>query len=318
MEDHSLDLEPIDMTYPRETITHQIFSQMTGLGFLLLKNVPNYDEQALFAMTKQLFSLPLEAKRRLYRKDFNPENKNMYRGYAPFIDNDVSHKELYEIGLDYAQVSEAERAFSLHEESPFPSEDFRLFMNGQYKVLLDISREVMSHIAEGLGKPPGFFDQWVLENSCSTFRFAHYLPRSAQLVDMSRLSEAEMKLTTPEHVDTCFMTLLSTFGYPGLQVETSEGVFKSILPKENTLVVNLGDILSRITGGLLKATKHRVVDIGVERFSCPFFLEPCYLARIPSNLSDKEAPDFIYGEYCIEKNSYFGEYKNFEKTVAES
>ena len=50
------------------------------------------------------------------------------------------------------------------------------------------------------------------------------------------------------------------------------------------MVVNLGNILSRITNYELKATLHRVLDIGVERFSCPFLATPKYLAKIPSNL----------------------------------
>ena len=53
----------------------------------------------------------------------------------------------------------------------------------------------------------------------STFRAIHYLPRSANLVDSSKLDENGRKLTAPEHCDSGFMTLLTTFGYPGLQVE---------------------------------------------------------------------------------------------------
>ena len=67
-----------------------------------------------------------------------------------------------------------------------------------------------------------------------------------------------------------------------------DGVFKSIKPVKNTLVVNLGEILSRISNFKLKATKHRVLDIGIERFSSPFFLEPKYSALIPRSLIKNE------------------------------
>lgn len=90
-------------------------------------------------------------------------------------------------------------------------------------------------------------------------------------------------MTTPEHCDSGFLTILTTFGYPGLQVEL-DGEFRSVKPVYNQLVVNLGDIFSRITNFQMKATKHRVLDIGIERFSSPFFLEPKYTATIPSNL----------------------------------
>ncbi len=98
---------------------------------------------------------------------------------------------------------------------------------------------------------------------------------------MEKLSKDELRFTTPIHTDSGFLTLLSTFHYHGLQVETELGIYKSVRPVPKTIVVNLGDMLSRITNYKLKATKHRVLDIGVERFSSPFFFEPNYLAKIP-------------------------------------
>jgi len=55
-------------------------------------------------------------------------------------------------------------------------------------------------------------------------------------------------------------------------------VYRSVRPVPKTIVVNLGDMLSRITNGTLKATQHRVLDIGVERYSSPYFFEPHYSA----------------------------------------
>jgi len=49
-------------------------------------------------------------------------------------------------------------------------------------------------------------------------------------------------LVTPEHCDTSFLTLLSTFGNHGLQVEI-DGVYRSIRPIKNAIVVNMGDII---------------------------------------------------------------------------
>ena len=74
-------------------------------------------------------------------------------------------------------------------------------------------------------------------------------------------------------------------------------------PEKNHLVVNLGDTLSRVTNFRLKATKHRVLDIGVERYSQPFFLSPKYSAVIPSNIlqpeEEQKEPPIIYGEWVI-------------------
>lgn len=79
------------------------------------------------------------------------------------------------------------------------------------------------------------------------------------------------------------MTLLTTFGFPGLQVKI-DGEFKSIKPEPNCIVVNLGETFERITNFKMKATLHRVLDIGVIRYSSPFFVDPKYTATIPCNL----------------------------------
>jgi len=64
-------------------------------------------------------------------------------------------------------------------------------------------------------------------------------------------------------------------------------------------------MLSRITNYTLKATKHRVLDIGVDRYSSPFFFEPKYTAEIPTvlkeGLEDEGSEKLIYGDWLIEK-----------------
>lgn len=98
-------------------------------------------------------------------------------------------------------------------------------------------------------------------------------------------------------------------------------VYKSVKPMPNAIIVNLGDMISRITNYTLKATYHRVLDIGVERYSSPFFFEPHYTAKIPVTLSQsaEEADSdetLIYGDWVIEKMRMFVEWKNFQKTKA--
>ena len=94
------------------------------------------------------------------------------------------------------------------------------------------------------------------------------------------------------------------------------GKYVSVKPQYNQLVVNVGDIMSRITNFTLKATRHRVLDIGIERFSSPFFLEPKYVAKIPSNLLEPESaqvePPIIYGEWIVKKIMTYAEWQGFE------
>ena len=61
--------------------------------------------------------------------------------------------------------------------------------------------------------------------------------------------------------------------------------------------MNIGETLSKISGYKIKATRHRVLDIGVERYSSPFFMEPKHSARIGEGILDskrKQCEDFEY------------------------
>lgn len=97
------------MTSSREEITEGIMSQLKNLGFFALTNVPGYNETELVEAANWLYSLSEDDKRKLNQKHHNENNTNYYRGLAPFIANDVSHKELYDMGLNYSRVSEYER-----------------------------------------------------------------------------------------------------------------------------------------------------------------------------------------------------------------
>lgn len=105
-------------------------------------------------------------------------------------------------------------------------------------------------------------------------------------------------------------------------------------PVQNAYVINIGDMLSRITNYVLKATLHRVIDIGNDRFSSPFFFEPFYEAKIPSSIlkntdgtelaelteEQKALDNVMYGDYMIDKIisyclSYYGITKGKKKKI---
>ena len=151
----------------------------------------------------------------------------------------------------------------------------------------EISLKVINYIGLALGKEDGYFKIFFEKDPMNTLRTIYYPPRSHGVVDSSELDAASIKLTTPEHVDSGFVTLLTTFGYPGLQV-LIDGEYRSIKPVKGALVLNLGATFERITNWKLKGTFHRVLDIGVERYSSPFFAEPRYSSIIPSNLLEPD------------------------------
>jgi isopenicillin N synthase-like dioxygenase len=82
--------------------------ELKTTGFFVVTNAPGHDEEQLLKWGKWLCALSKEEKARLTKKYWNPANKNVYRGLAPFIDNDPSHVEIYDMGLDFDKVSAEE------------------------------------------------------------------------------------------------------------------------------------------------------------------------------------------------------------------
>lgn len=67
----------------------------------------------------------------------------------------------------------------------------------------------------------------------------------------------------------------------GLQVQTKHGVWIDVDPIPGTFIVNIGDILERITGGLYKSTPHRARSTqGRSRYSVPYFFDPDWEAEL--------------------------------------
>lgn len=315
-----VELPAIDMSEPDEQIiVNQIMVMSSTLGFFHLKNVPGFDEQELLRDMKEFHALPDEVKHTLKQKSHNPENSNVYRGFIPFIDNDPSHKEMLDMGCDYATLSEEEKRQPLVEETPFPTDPQYAHIKANYEkhynFRLKLGLQLAEYIALGLGKDRHFFRAWFETEGMSTLRSIKYLPRSESNVRSDELSPDNFRLTTPEHTDSDFITMLTTFGYPGLQVPI-DGEYKYVKPEPNNIVVNLGDLLSHVTNFRLKSTEHRVMDIGCERYSSPFFFAPKSSAVIPSNIVDpaeaEKADPIMYGHWIARVMKRFGEWKEFD------
>ena len=98
-------------------------------------------------------------------------------------------------------------------------------------------------------------------------RLLHYPP-------IPKISPSDLYGSAP-HTDFGCLTILAQDEIGGLQVQTREGEWVDVPMVEESFVVNVGDMLSRLTNGLLRSTPHRVINkSGRERFSCPFFFDP--------------------------------------------
>nr|XP_053648532.1 1-aminocyclopropane-1-carboxylate oxidase-like [Cherax quadricarinatus] len=306
----------------RGSLVRQLREALTTVGFIYLTGVDGYDENELLRLTRWFFSLPLEDRMKISRKCFNPECKNEYRGYFPVIPGEVSHKEGFEIGpkMDTEPMNPESLKTKMDTEPMNPDGEitltnfFQTWMENYHQKMTEAALELLRLIAEGFDAPSDFFTSLFVPRHLSTLRLIHY-PARTDAPEWAR--DGEYVIQTAEHQDSVMLTLLATFQqYPGLQVRWMDDTLLDVPHRRGHLVVNIGVLLSTMSGGNLKATRHRVVECGGDRFSVPFFLEPKFDGNInqvlPSGTPQlTEDPDqrVFYGPWLWEKTTKYAEYK---------
>jgi isopenicillin N synthase-like dioxygenase len=161
---------------------------------------------------------------------------------------------------------------------------------------------LLSAIAQYLGLDSHYFDGH-LHNGNSILRCIHYPPIT---------HEPKSAIRAEQHEDINLITLLVGASADGLQILNKQGEWVGVTSLPNQIVVNVGDMLQRLTNNMLKSTTHRVVNPPREmwhtsRFSMPFFLHPrsdmslACLDRCLDAAHPKAYADITAGEYLEER-----------------
>jgi isopenicillin N synthase-like dioxygenase len=140
-----------------------------------------------------------------------------------------------------------------------------------YQALESLGNRVLRAVALGLGLSEGYFADKT-DHGNSILRPIHYPPIRQGLGDPESVRSGQ-------HEDINLITLLIGSGEPGLQVLSLKGEWIPVTTIPETIVVNVGDMLQRLTNNVLRSTTHRVVNppppfSEVPRYSIPFFLHP--------------------------------------------
>lgn len=311
-------------TPARAAVDEAIRRTAAESGFLLLRGLP---PEALpgpegRARLFEIFRLPPAEKARLLRRFFDPAQPNIYRGWFSLQPGATSYKEGIDMGPDLAhRRPPGDPDDPLCEATPLPDEaalpGWRAAAAAYYRAMEATGAALMRSLARGLGLDEAVFDA-LFEDGISTLRLARYPGRDAASLAGRDPAELQVQvegrtqwLVNVPHCDSGFATLLAQNGVPGLQARLPGGDWITVPPSEGTLVVNFGKLLERWTAGRIRATEHRVVALGGERFSIPFFYEPRVNAEIrPLPLSGVEpfAP-FLYGDHVWAATTQFVEQK---------
>jgi isopenicillin N synthase-like dioxygenase len=304
----------------RETADGAVMAAASGSGFMTITGfrgagmLTPENRRRLLAV----FRLPEEEKRRLWRWNFDHSRPNVYRGWYPLQKGTLSQKEGIDMGPDLAHGAGRIRTDDpLVEETPLPPEElvpgWRDTAAAYYRAMEETGAAVMRSLARGLGPDETVFDA-AFENGVSTLRLARYpyLPEieAERPQEHFVVHEGVRRATIGgAHVDSGFVTLLAQDGVEGLQAQAHSGAWIDVPPVEGTLAVNFGKLLERWTGGRVRATLHRVVSPGRERFSMPFFYEPAAEAEIAPLPIEGAAPfePFLYGDHVWEVSTNFVE-----------
>lgn len=217
-------------------------------------------------ISRELFDLPEAVKKQYHRPGAGGA-----RGYTPFgteIAKDAKHvdlKEFWHIGREL----DGPAPYPQLTPNVWPQElpNFKTEMLKLYSALDELGNQVLEGIAVYLKQPRDYFRQRVnLGNSI--LRPLHYPP----IID-----EGTPSVRASAHEDINVITLLIGSREPGLEVLSKSGNWVPVTILEGAIICNVGDMLQRLTNGVLPSTTHRVVNPPAphshkSRYSIPFFL----------------------------------------------
>jgi isopenicillin N synthase-like dioxygenase len=176
-----------------------------------------------------------------------------------------------------------------------------------YKMLEKTGIYVLRALAIHIGLDEFYFDDWV-KNGNSILRPVHYPPIKY---------EPKNAVRAGAHGVINLITLLMGASAPGLQVLRHDGQWIDAIAQPDELVINVGDMLQRLTNGKLKSTIHQVVNPPREmwhtsRYSIPFFMHPrseMPLNCLPECIDEKHPKafdDITAGDYLNQRLSEIG------------
>lgn len=288
----------------KQKFVNELGNAYEEVGFVAVKNhgVPDHLIADLYKYVQQFFSLPLEKKR-----EYEIPELAGQRGYTSFGKEHAKGSDAPDLKEFFQYGQKAEGEEFVPEEYPENVQvgeisGFNPTFHSAYRSFEESGKKLLQAIALYLGLDEFYFDSWV-RNGNSILRAIHYPPIT---------NEPKTAIRAEQHEDINLITLLVGASADGLQILTKQNEWIGVTSLPEQIVVNVGDMLQRLTNNKLRSTTHRVVNPPRElwhtsRFSIPFFLHPkgnMSLACLESCIDEqnpKHYPDATAGEYLDER-----------------
>ena len=258
----------LSMDMDRADFAAALGTSFQRFGFAMVKD-HGMDRDLIdqgWALARRFFALPVEAKRR-----HDAKANGGQRGYTAFgteiakgaSENDL--KEFWHVGRD---LPAGHPLAGTMPPNVWPEEipEFRPVLSRLYADFDRVGADLLGAIALYLGLEEHWFDD-AIRNGNSILRLLHYPPVSPQAPG----------IRAGAHEDINLITLLLGAEEGGLELQDRDGNWLAVVPPPGALVINVGDMLQRLTNHRLPSTSHRVVNPpserrGIARYSMPFFL----------------------------------------------
>ena len=250
--------------------SEEIGDSFKSFGFALVKD-HGIDPELIaraWQLTAEFFALP-EAEKRSYFI----EGQGGARGYTPFGTEIAKGAKLHDLKEFWHVGRDLPAGHPLADGSMPPNiwprqpQAFRQTFETLYAEFDRVGAIILSWIAIYLGLDASWFDP-AIEDGNSVLRLLHYPPTG---------DDTGGAIRAGAHEDINLITLLLGAEEAGLELLTKQGEWMGIFPPEGALVINIGDMLQRLTNHVLPSTTHRVRNpmgarTGFSRYSMPFFL----------------------------------------------
>lgn len=255
----------------KKAFVEKLGAAFEDVGFVSVigHGVPDELIEHLYGEVKSFFSMPGDVK-----VNYEVPGLAGQRGYTSFGREKAKQSEVADLKefYQFGQVVE--------DKDPIASEypdnvavkelpEFNHITREAYKAFEVAGAHLLRAIAVYLGLEENYFDPKIT-NGNSILRAIHYPPIT---------SEPDSAIRAEEHEDINLITLLVGASAEGLQLLNKADEWIPITAGPGEIVVNVGDMLQRLTNNVLRSTTHRVVNPPKEmwhtsRFSIPFFLHP--------------------------------------------
>ncbi|MFD1292443.1 isopenicillin N synthase family dioxygenase [Lutibacter holmesii] len=274
------------------------------IGFVALKGhfLTNELSENLYKEVKAFFDLPSEIK-----ESYEIDGIGGQRGFTAFGKESAKGKkegdlkEFWHFGQEVVDNDELKATYPknvLVNEVP----NFNKVGMETYKMLEKTAIYVLRALALYIGLDEFYFDKYV-NNGNSILRPIYYPPIQG---------EPKGAVRAAAHGDINLITLLMGASASGLEVQNKQGEWIGVTALPEQLVINVGDMLERLTNNKLRSTIHRVVNPPREdwekpRYSIPFFTHPISemsLNCLPECITDthpKVYDDITAGEFLNER-----------------